>query len=92
MTQINIKLLKEITNNSFSDWIFENTFLIFKSINKYYYLVYATQIKSIICFDLLNFQIINEIKNSHEQNITNFKHIYNKKTENDLIMSVSRNE
>ena len=92
MTQINIKLLKEITNNSFSDWIFENTFLIFKSINKYYYLVYATGIKSIICFDLLNFQIINEIKNSHEQNITNFKHIYNKKTENDLIMSVSRND
>ena len=29
---INIKLLKEITNNSYSDWIFENTFLIFNSI------------------------------------------------------------
>ena len=89
---INIKLLKEITNNSYSDWIFENTFLIFNSINNFYILVYATELKSIIFYDLNNFKSITEIKNSHNEYITNFRHCYNKNMKIDLIMSVSRSD
>ena len=90
--KINLILLKEITINSFSDWIFENTFIIFKSNNNFYLLVYATQIKSIVCYDMINFKIITELKNSHEEYITNFKHCYNNNLKSDLIMSVSRND
>ena len=86
-----IKFLKEITNNSFSDWIFENTFIVFKTINDFFLLIYATELKSIIIYDLKNFKIISEIKNSHEEFITNFSHCYEKNIKADLIMSVSRN-
>jgi WD40 repeat protein len=91
MNPKNIKLIKEITNNSFSDWIFENTFIVFKTINNFYLLIYATELKSIIIYDLNNFKIITEIKNSHEECITNFRHCYDKNIKTDLIMSVSRN-
>ena len=87
---INLILQREITTNSFSDWIFENSFTIFKSINDLYLLIYATELKSIICYDLINFKIITEIKNCHNGYITNFKHCYNSNIKNDLIMSVSR--
>ena len=92
INKINLVLLKDLTINSFSDWIFENTFIIFKSNNNFYLLVYATQIKSIVCYDMSNFKIITELKNSHEEYITNFKHCYNNNLKSDLIMSVSRND
>ena len=90
--KINLILLKEITINSFSDWIFENTFIIFKSINNLYLLIYATKIKSIICYNMNKYKIMTELKNSHEEYITNFKHCYSNHLKSDLIMSVSRND
>ena len=88
----NINISIQITNDAFTDWIFENTFIIFNSINKSYLLVYATQIKSIICYDLNRFKNISEIKNAHDENITNFRHCYNSNIQRDIIMSVSRND
>ena len=87
-----IKFSKEITNNSFSDWIFENSFIIFRSFNGFYLLIYATKTKSIVSYDLINFKIINEIKNCHKEYITNFRHCFNNNTKRDLVMSVSRND
>ena len=90
--KINMILLKEITCNSFSEWIFENSFIIFRSINDLYLLIYATDLKSIICYDMIHFKILTEIKNAHDEYITNFNHCYYPKIKNDLIMSVSRND
>ena len=52
----------------------DNTFIIFKSINNLFYLIYSTENISIICYDLNNQQKIIEIKNCHKENINSYRH------------------
>ena len=83
---------KDLTNQSFADDFFssfDNTFIVFTSINNIIYLIYASAEKSIISYDLKNYQKISEIKSAHDKYITNFRHIYDKKNKRDIIMSVS---
>ena len=87
-----INTSKVITTNSFSDWVFENTFIIFNSFNGFLILTYATEEKSIIFYNLKHFQIISEIKEAHKEYITNFAHCYDKSLKMDLIMSVSKSD
>ena len=87
----NIKPNK-IIKDSFADENLDNTFSIFKSINNQLYLIYANKSKSIIVFDIIGNQKINEIKNAHNFNITNFRHYWDKINNRDLIMSISCND
>lgn len=87
-----ISTSKVIIENSFSDWVFENTFLTFKSFNGFFLLVYATEQKSIIFYNLIHFQIISELKNAHKEFITHFAHCYDTNLKMDLIMSISRGD
>ena len=87
-----INTSKVLITNSFSDWVFENTFIIFKSFNEFLILTYATEQKSIIFYNLKHFQIISEIKEAHKEYITNFAHCYDKNLKMDLIMSVSKSD
>ena len=83
---------KDLTNQSFADDFFssfDNTFIVFNSINNIIYLIYASVEKSIISYDLKNYQKISEIKSAHDKYITNFRHICDKKNKRDIIMSVS---
>ena len=83
---------KVIIENSFSDWVFENTFITFKSFNGFFILVYATEQKSIIFYNLIHFQLISELKNAHKEFIINFAHCYDENLKMDLIMSISRTD
>ena len=85
---INFKVFKTITNNAPDDQ-FDSSFILFKSIDDIFYLIFSNSIKSIVCYNLLNFQIINEIKNAHNNYITNFRHFYDKNNLRDLILSAS---
>ena len=85
----NIYLLKEITKDSYAHVILNNTFTIFESINQITYLIYCNKNNSIISYNLENNQIINEIKNQHNEYITNFHHILDKDNKRDLIMTTS---
>ena len=84
-----IKLLSEITQDSYAHVILNNTFTIFKSINQITLLVYCNLNNSIICYNLEINQIINEIKNHHFEYITNFRHFLDKENKRDLIMTTS---
>ena len=84
-----IKLLSNLTKDSFAYVILNNTFTVFKSINNIIYLIYCNINNSIVCYNLENNKIINEIKNNHDEYITNFKHYYDKNNKRDLIMSIS---
>ena len=91
-TDLNLNFYKDLSNESFVDDFFSSindTFTIFKSINSILYLVFASIEKSIISYDLKNFQKICEIKHAHNKYITNFRHIFDKKEKRDIIMSVS---
>ena len=83
---------KNISSDSFTDDFFsslDNTFTFFNSINNINYLIFANKEKSIISYDLNNFQKITEIKNAHNKYITNYRHFYDKKNKRDLLISIS---
>ena len=85
-----IYYIKDLSAKSYNCYSVDKTFIIFKAINTITYIVYATKDVSIICYSLNNEQIISEISNAHEREyITNFSHLYNKKTNSDIIMSIS---
>ena len=89
----NIKFLKEITKDSYSDYILDNTFCAFNSINDdMLYLIYSNKKRSIITYNLIDNKKINEIKNAHEMLITNFRHYLDKINLIDLILSISAND
>ena len=89
----NIKYLKDISTDLYFDFWLDNSFIVFKSINNIYYIIYGNKNKSIIAYDLVNNQIINKIKNAHESNITNFRHyLDDNKIKRDLIISISSSD
>ena len=66
-----------------------NTFCVFKSSNNGLYLIYSGENKAIISFDLNDNKKINEIKNAHNEYITDFKHYLDQNKKIDLIMTTS---
>ena len=78
-------LIKDSYNIDYLD----NTFILYNSKNVSLCLVYATEYKSIKCYSFGHQKIIKEIKNAHEDYITNFRHCFNKQNDTDMIMSIS---
>ena len=87
-----IQLLSDITKDSYSCTNLDNTFNAFKSINNKFYLVYTNENKSLIFYDLNEQMIIKEIKNYHNEYITNIRHYLDEKNKRDLIMSISKQD
>ena len=71
---LNSELTSKMTKDAYTCVTLNNTFAIFKSISNKFHLIFSNINNSIICYDLDNLQIINEIKNSHSKSITNFRH------------------
>ena len=71
-------------NNSF-----DNTFCIFESVDKIFYLIYSRIFYTIITYALINLKKISEIKKAHNKEITNFRHILDTLNKTDLILSIS---
>ena len=67
----------------------DNTFLIFETKSKIFYLIYSSIKKSIIAFNLNNMQIDCKINNAHKDYIDNFRHSYDIKHKRDIILSLS---
>lgn len=86
---INMKLIKELTIDSYTDYTLDNTFVVFISVDKIFYLIYTNNKRSIISFNLSDNKKINEIKNAHKRDITNFRYFLDKMKKRDLIISIS---
>ena len=80
----NIKLLYNITNDSFANIAIDNTFTVFNSVDNILYLIYANYSMSIICYDLNINQKVCEIYNN--EYISSFRHCLDKNNKRDLIM------
>jgi len=85
-------LINEIVNDSYTDIWLDNTFCVFKSINDLIYLIYTHENNSIISYNLITNKKINEIKNSHNEYITNFRHYLDINNKRDLIISISADD
>ena len=84
-----ITISSDIINESYAYANADNAFCTFKSINDILYLIYSNENKSIIYFDLIDKKKIAEIKNSHKEYITNFRHYLDEISKRDLVMSIS---
>ena len=84
-----IYFFKNIDNDAYSQYIKDNSFIVFKSLNDIIYLIYTNINKSIISFNLINQKKICEIKNAHNIYITNFRYYLDKINKRDLIISIS---
>lgn len=71
-------------DNSFP---YNYSFSLFKSINNIYYLVYPSNFNSIVIYDLIHNQKINEIKKAHKTFIKYLTHQLDKKNKIDLLLS-----
>lgn len=89
------KLFKVIAKDAYKHSYFSaelnNTFVIFKSINGIFYLIYS-KINSIINYDIINYKSISEIKNAHNSEITNFRHCSDNTNKRDLLLSISKDD
>ena len=83
-----IKLIKNLAKNCDTNGYY-STFIVFKSIDDILYLIYSSG-TSIISLNLLDFKIINEIKNAYTCNISYFNYIFDELNKRDLILTVSR--
>ena len=95
ISHLNIQFYKNIFESSYNDDFscsYANTFIVFESIDNILLLIYPNKEKSIILYDLNNFQIISEIKNAHIINISQIRHYLDKKNKIDYIISVSAYE
>ena len=84
-----MKLLADITNDSFGYTDLDNTFTVFKSIKNIFYIVYSNINKSMNIYDLNRQKLIKQINNCHNKHITNFRHQLDIINKRDLVMSVS---
>ena len=89
LNYLNIQFLNNLAKDSFADIYLDNTFVVFKSINDIISLIYSNKNKSIISYNLTSNKIINEIKNAHNNYITNFRHYLDNNNKRDLILSIS---
>ena len=79
----------DITKEAYSDDISDNTFAVFKTIDEFLYLIFTNKNRSIICYNIIEHKKTIEIKNSHNEHITNFRHFLDKINKRDLILSIS---
>jgi len=77
----------DLVKDSYGAYI-NNTFIVFQSINNLLILVYSNQ-KSIFTFNIIDKKKINEIRNAHDDFISNFRYFFDKNNKRDLIISIS---
>lgn len=87
-----IKILNKITDGCNCYYWLDNTFTAFKSINNILYLVYSNPKRSIVSYNLINNKKINEIKEAHNEQITNIRNYFDEINHRDLILSISAND
>ena len=85
----NINFNKIIVEDAYCSTEIDNSFDVFNSINNNSYIIYATENKSIICYNLSNNKREIEKKKTHSGYISNIKYYYNKYENNEIIMSLS---
>ena len=80
-----------LTDDSYSCNVNDNTFVIFKTLENYIYLVYATEAKTIQCQNVNTKKIIQILLDPHNNHyITNLRYNFDKKNNRELLLSASK--
>jgi len=84
-----INFSNDIIKDSFSDVYLGHTFIVFKSLNNIFLLIYTNRKRSILSYDIINKQRINEIKNAHKTLISSLRYFLDHMNNRDLLLSIS---
>jgi len=84
-----IKYLNDLINDAGYSPFINEEFCIFKSIDNILYLIYVNKKNSIVSFNIIDNKKINEIKNAHDNYISNIKYIMDTTNKKELIISIS---
>ena len=84
-----IKFSNDVIRDSYSDVWLGHTFIVFKSFNNIFYLIYTNKKNSILSYDIINKQKINEIKKAHQYHISSFRYFLDDMNKRDLLLSLS---
>ena len=87
-----IEFFNDLIEESYADHTLENTFCVFKSFNKIYYLIYANEKNTIIAYDIIHNKKINQIIKAHENYITNIRYYLDSLNQRDLVISISADD
>ena len=90
--QISFKVLKNLVKESFSNYGLDVTCIIFKSIDDLNLIIYSTEDKSIVCYDINNNQKVNEVLNAHKNKISYLNQYSEKKNRINVMLSISGND
>ena len=82
-------IFEDLISDSFVRFSFDKTFCVFKSINNIFYIIYSKKNNSIISYNMITKQKINEIKDAHKNYISSIINFFDKNNKRDLIMSIS---
>ena len=85
----NIRFIKNLSNDSFAYQDLDNTFCVFKSIYDIFYLIYSNKNRAIIAYNLIDNVKMYQIKNAHNEYISNFRNFQDISNERDLLISIS---
>ena len=88
----NITFSSDVINNSFAGYSYEDSFIVFKSIDDITQLVYVTKEKTIISYDLEKKRNIASRFKAHKNFITNFKYIFDEENNKDVVISLSKKD
>ena len=80
-----IKFSNNVIKDSYSDLWLGNTFTVFKSFNNIFFLIYTKKNRSIVSYDIINNQKINEIKRAHLKFITTLRYFLDDINNRDLL-------
>ena len=85
-----IEFSKDLIYDSYTNERLDNTFIVFKSIDNIFYLIYTNLDNSIIAYDLIDNKKMIEIKNSNYWSyITNLRYYFDYINKRDLLISIS---
>ena len=88
----NFNLISQITSDSYGGDDLSNSFCAFNSINNILHLIYSTEDKSIIDYDLNSKKIIKKLKSYHNEHISNIRYYLDIQNNIDLIITSSFND
>jgi WD40 repeat protein len=84
-----LSFCKYLTKKTTTKYYGDNNFTVFESINKEIILVYSICHCSILFYDIEHDILLNNIKEAHKAQITNFRYVRDKNNNRDLLLSVS---
>jgi len=87
-----LKFQKDLIKDSFSSYPSDNTSLIVKTIDDLLLIIYAKEDSTIICYNIINNQKVNEVRKAHDKYITNLRYYPDTFNRINLMLSLSSDD